>query len=80
MAELDEPAVALRPMTSGGEAVEDYGRVGLTLHGHPLSFLRAGLTKRPIVTCRAAMQARDGTWIEAAGLVLVRQRSGSAKG
>ncbi|QND46769.1 DNA-binding protein (plasmid) [Rhizobium lusitanum] len=78
--ELDEPTVALRPMTSGGEVVEDYGHVGLTLCNHPLSFLRADLTRRRIVTCRAAMQARDGTWLEAAGLVLVRQRPGSAKG
>jgi error-prone DNA polymerase len=80
VAELNEPIVALRPMTSGGEVVEDYGHVGLTLRSHPLSFLRADLTKRRIVTCRDAMQARDGTWLEAAGLVLVRQRPGSAKG
>jgi len=80
VAELNEPAVALRPMTSGGEVVEDYGHVGLTLRSHPLSFLRADLTKRRIVACREAMQARDGTWLEAAGLVLVRQRPGSAKG
>ncbi|GAJ96044.1 error-prone DNA polymerase [Rhizobium rhizogenes] len=78
--ELDEPTVTLRPMTSGGEVVKDYGHVGLTLRSHPLSFLRADLAKRRIVTCRAAMQARDGTWLEAAGLVLVRQRPGSAKG
>ena len=36
--------------------------------------------RRRIVTCREAMQARDGQWLEAAGLVLVRQRPGSAKG
>jgi len=78
--ELDEPTVALRPLTSGGEVVEDYGHVGLTLRSHPLSFLRADLSRRRIVACRAAMQARDGTWLEAAGLVLVRQRPGSAKG
>jgi error-prone DNA polymerase len=66
--------------TPSGEVVEDYGHVGLTLRSHPLSFLRADLEKRRIVTCRDAMQARDGTWLEAAGLVLVRQRPGSAKG
>src|SRR5207302_1526382 len=38
--ELREPAVALRPMTAGGEVVEDYGHVGLTLRNHPVSFLR----------------------------------------
>ena len=78
--EIDEPAVALRPMTAGREVVEDYGHVGLTLRRHPVGFLRADLTPRRIVTCAEAMEARDGRWLEAAGLVLVRQRPGSAKG
>jgi error-prone DNA polymerase len=78
--ELQEPAVCLNPMTAGREVVEDYGHVGLTLRNHPISFLRAELARRRIVTCREAMDARDGRWLEAAGLVLVRQRPGSAKG
>ncbi len=78
--ELDEPDVSLRPMTAGSEVVEDYTHVGLTLRDHPVSFLRAELSRRHIVTCRDAMLARDGRWLEAAGLVLVRQRPGSAKG
>lgn len=36
--------------------------------------------RRRIVTCQEAMQARDRSWLEAAGLVLVRQRPGSARG
>jgi error-prone DNA polymerase len=78
--EIDEPAIALRPMTAGSEVVEDYGHVGLTLRLHPVTFLRGDLETRRIVSCTAAMQARDGCWLEAAGLVLVRQRPGSAKG
>jgi error-prone DNA polymerase len=78
--ELDEPEVAIRPMTAGGEVVEDYRHVGLSLRQHPVEFLRADLTGRRIVTCSEAMAARDGRWLEAAGLVLVRQRPGSAKG
>jgi error-prone DNA polymerase len=78
--EVDEPVVALRPMTAGSEVVEDYGHVGLTLRRHPVDFLRADLTIRRIVTCTEVMEARDGGWLEAAGLVLVRQRPGSAKG
>jgi len=80
VAELDGPVVALRPMTSGGEVVEDYGDIGLTLRNHPVSFPREDLAKRRIVTFREAMQARDGKWLEAAGLVLVCQPPGSAKG
>ena len=78
--EVREPAVSLRPMTSGGEVVEDYRHVGLTLRRHPASFLRADLATRRIVTCADAMNARDGKWLTTAGLVLVRQKPGSAKG
>ena len=67
-------------MTSGGEVVEDYRHVGLTLRQHPASFLRAELASRRIVTCTEAMSARDGKWLTTAGLVLVRQKPGSAKG
>jgi error-prone DNA polymerase len=67
-------------MTAGGEVVEDYGHVGLSLRGHPITFLRAELSAKRVVTCAEAMQARDGRWLEIAGLVLVRQRPGSAKG
>jgi len=80
VAEIEEPEVALKPMTAGSEVVEDYGHVGLTLRRHPVAFLRADLQARRIITCSEAMQARDGRWLEAAGLVLVRQRPGSAKG
>lgn len=78
--EMREPSVALRPMTAGAEVVEDYGHVGLTLRQHPVSFLRGDLARRRIVTCTEAMASRDGRWLEAAGLILVRQMPGSAKG
>jgi error-prone DNA polymerase len=80
MPEINEPAVLLRPMTAGSEVVEDYRHIGLTLRSHPVSFLRDDLRRRRIVSCAKAMEARDGRWLEAAGIVLVRQRPGSAKG
>src|ERR1700735_3876778 len=40
-AEIDEPEVALKPMTAGSEVVEDYRHVGLTLRRHLVAFLRA---------------------------------------
>ena len=75
-----EPTVTLRPMPAGREVVEDYGHVGLSLRRHPVSFLRASLTPRRIRTCAEAMAAPNRRWIEITGLVLVRQRPGSAKG
>jgi error-prone DNA polymerase len=75
-----EPELALRPMTGGLEVVEDYVHMGLSLRAHPVSFLRAEFQRRKIVTCAQAMQAKDGKWLETAGIVLVRQKPGSAKG
>nr|WP_240633767.1 error-prone DNA polymerase [Caulobacter flavus] len=78
--ELNEPAVSLKPMTEGREIVEDYGHVGLSLRRHPLALLRNDLTQRRRAPCRDVAQGRDGQFIQTAGLVLVRQMPGSAKG
>lgn len=78
--EQSEPTVTLRPMTSGREVVEDYSHLGLTLRAHPVSFLRAELAGRRVITCAEVVASRDRRWVYVAGLVLVRQRPGSAKG
>ena len=66
-------------MTGGSEVVEDYVHLGLTLRAHPMSFLRGDLRSRKIVTCADSTQASDNKWLETAGIVLVRQKPGSAK-
>jgi error-prone DNA polymerase len=80
LAQLPEPDMALKPMTASREVVEDYGTTGLSLRAHPISFLRPELKARSIVSCAEATAARDGRFLKAAGIVLVRQRPGSAKG
>ncbi|NTE35211.1 error-prone DNA polymerase [Agrobacterium tumefaciens] len=80
VAEQQEPEVELRQMTEGHNVVQDYAHAGLTLRDHPISFLRRDLAARRIVTCAEAMNARDKSWLCVAGLVLVRQKPGSAKG
>jgi error-prone DNA polymerase len=80
IAEMQEPAVTLKSMAEGREVVEDYSHTGLTLRAHPVSFLRPQLSQKRIVTCADAMSERDGRWLWTAGLVLVRQKPGSAKG
>jgi error-prone DNA polymerase len=67
-------------MTAGAEVVEDYRHVSLSLRAHPVSFVRGELQKRRMVTCAEAMNSRDGRRVELAGIVLMRQRPGSAKG
>src|SRR3546814_5295712 len=67
-------------MQEGREVVEDYGHVGLTLRQHPVAFLRSELAARKMVPCNALDGIRDGRYVWLAGLILVRQRPGSAKG
>ncbi len=78
--ETREPAVELTPMTEGREVVEDYRSTQLSLRAHPLAFLRPELKRRGIVTCAELDRIRDGRRIEVAGIILVRQKPGSAKG
>ncbi len=80
-AELDpEPAVTLQAMTTGRQVVEDYRSTGLSLRRHPVSFLRADLAARRIVRCADLATIRDGKRLEVAGIILVQQRPGSARG
>ncbi|KDU95543.1 DNA polymerase [Komagataeibacter rhaeticus AF1] len=78
--EAEEPDVLLQPMRDGAEVARDYNRTGLTLRDHPVAFLRSDLIERGMLTCRQALEARDRSSLSVAGLVLVRQRPGSAEG
>lgn len=78
--EIVEPPIRLKPMQEGREVVEDYGHVGLTLRQHPVAFLRSELTARRMIPCNTLDGIRDGHYVWLAGLILVRQRPGSAKG
>jgi error-prone DNA polymerase len=75
-----EPDVSLRPLSAGREVVEDYRALQLSLRAHPLAFLRPDLTRRGIVRCADLATIRDGRHVEVAGIILVRQKPGSAKG
>jgi error-prone DNA polymerase len=75
-----EPAVVLAAMTAGRQVVEDYRSTGLSLRRHPVSFLRRDLSQRRIVRCADLATIRDGKRLEVAGIILVRQRPGSARG
>ena len=78
--ELNEAVPSLKAMTEGRQIVEDYSHVGLSLRRHPLALLREDLGALGRLPCQVAAQARDGRFIKTAGLVLVRQMPGTAKG
>jgi error-prone DNA polymerase len=78
--EIVEPVVPIAPMLAGRNVVEDYETVGLTLRQHPVAFIRGELAEQRIIPCRGLLAARDGQRLTVAGLVLVRQRPGTATG
>jgi error-prone DNA polymerase len=77
---VDEPEVALPDMALGEHVVEDYASLSLSLKCHPLALLREGLERIGILPTTRLAEVRHGTRMSVAGLVLVRQRPGSASG
>ena len=74
----EEPEAPLPAMALGEHVVMDYGSLSLSLKAHPLSLLRDGLPG--ITPAERLARTRDGRRLTTAGLVLVRQRPGSAEG
>jgi error-prone DNA polymerase len=77
---LDEPTVALPRMPLPAHVAEDYRTTGLSLKAHPCRFFRPLLTQLGAVPTRALASMKDGARVTVAGLVLIRQRPGTAKG
>jgi error-prone DNA polymerase len=70
----------LRAPSEGRDIVADYGSLGLSLRRHPLALIRDKLGARRIVTTQALWDLPNGRWVTVAGLVITRQRPGSASG
>ncbi len=75
-----EPEVSLPAMAPGEQVVNDYRYLSLSLKAHPVSFLRPQLGAAGVLPSRDLETAPNGRRVSVAGLVLVRQRPGSAKG
>jgi len=75
-----EPEAALPALSLGGEVAEDYATLRHTLRAHPLALLRSELAGEGMVPAASLMTLADRTFVRLAGLVLVRQRPGTAKG
>ncbi len=78
--EIAEQSVVLKPLTLGGEVAEDYIHMALSLRAHPLSFLREKLRAHGWMSLDTLAKKKDGARVNIAGLVLVRQRPGTATG
>ena len=69
------------PLISRGEdVIHDYRTLSFSLKAHPVSFMRSKLRERGTFSAAELSRAKDGQSVEVAGLVLVRQRPGTASG
>ncbi|GAA4790783.1 error-prone DNA polymerase [Olivibacter ginsenosidimutans] len=75
-----EELVHLPEMSLSEHVVQDYGSLSLSLKAHPVSFVRRQLFERRILSTKELDRWPDGTPLRVAGLVLVRQRPGTAGG
>ena len=84
MAERDEGAeravTRLPQMPLSEEVVTDYQTQRLSLKAHPLAFLRASLAQRGFIRASELRSRKYRSAVQVAGVVLIRQRPGSAKG
>ena len=76
----DEQAQPLPLMPLPEQVVADYQTIRLSLKGHPMEFLRPMFAGERVIPCAAVSDANDRQHVRCAGVVLVRQRPGSAKG
>jgi error-prone DNA polymerase len=70
----------LPTMLLSEEVVNDYQTTRLSLKAHPLSFLRPRLAERGFVRASDLRNRKYRSMVQVAGVVLIRQRPGSAKG
>ena len=75
-----EPEAHLPPMSLGEHVVEDYRHLSLSLKAHPVALLRHRLAENSILRTEELAKIPSGRRVSTAGLVLVRQRPGSASG
>ena len=77
---LFEAAVALPVMGAAQEVAEDYRTTSLSLKAHPCGFFRSMLDGMGVIPAAALAGLKDGRRVSVAGIVLIRQRPGTAKG
>jgi error-prone DNA polymerase len=77
---LHEPEPNLPELRLSEHVVQDYATTGLSIKGHPLSFIRHQLEMLHIKTAKEAIATENKKLIKTAGLILIRQRPGTAKG
>ena len=78
--DVTEENISLPVMHMSEHVVHDYAATALSLKAHPVSFVREKLQQLHILSTKDLASAKDGQLVKVAGLVLVRQRPGTAGG
>jgi len=76
----EEENISLPQMSIPEHVVHDFAATALSLKAHPVSFVREKLSQLHIIPAIDLLKMQDGDWVKCAGLVLVRQRPGTAAG
>jgi error-prone DNA polymerase len=76
----DDTSVSLPRMPIQQEVKTDYRISSLSLKAHPVGLVRDILSAKKIITAAELGQLPQGRWVKVAGLVLIRQRPGTASG
>ena len=79
-AESSPDASPLQPMDAGERVQADYAGTGLTIGPHPMALHRTTLALRGVLRAADLPRSRDGRRVRIAGMVITRQRPGTAKG
>lgn len=75
-----EAQLTLPFMNPSEHVLQDYATTGLSIKAHPMSFLRPSLQKLRALTTTQIKQAKHGSYVRLAGIMLFCQRPGTAKG
>jgi error-prone DNA polymerase len=75
-----EKIIQLPEMELAEHVIEDYRTLSLSLKAHPVSFIRSKLALLKVIPTAELMNCNDGMFVRVSGLVLVRQRPGTASG
>jgi error-prone DNA polymerase len=75
-----EPEIVLPAMAPGEEVSHDYAAMRLSLKHHPLALLRDGLDREKVIPTAQLAETENGEQVTIAGLVITRQRPGTASG
>jgi error-prone DNA polymerase len=73
-------SLPLQQLNTEERLIADYAGTGLTIGKHPMAYRRDALRKQSVLSAEELRKHGDGVFVKTAGMVIARQRPGTAKG